>query len=379
MSPDERLRIAVIAPSRYPISQPYAGGLEAMVAALVSGLRTAGHDVDLFAARGSDGHVAEFEFPGVDWTGFDGPRSDNGYPPGERERETAAFEALAAHVVDAGYDVIHNNSLHPVPLTMHRGQDTALLTTLHTPPFEEMQEPLAQAAGPVRATGSGRGAGDGQEASLDVGRFAAVSTHTASLWTLPEPARVVPNGVDVDAWVPGPGGDRVVWFGRIIPEKAPHLAVAAARRAGVALTIAGRIGDDAYARDVLAPEVRRCAPGQIEIVGELRHRELCGLVGRSAACLVTPDWDEPFGLVAAEAAACGTPVAAFARGGLAEVVATGIGRTAAPGDVDALADALREAMSLDRGSVRAAAERDLSLTTMIRRYTAFYRHIRDGR
>ncbi|KGF15439.1 glycosyltransferase [Corynebacterium freneyi] len=355
-----RLRIAVIAPSRYPIRQPYAGGLEAMVAALVAGLRTAGHHVDLFAARGSGGHVAEVEFPGVDWTGHEGPKSDNGYPPGERERETAAFERLAGYLATGGYDVIHNNSLHPVPLTMPRPVGTALVTTLHTPPFVEMQDPIA------RATVNGK---------ADVGHFVAVSAHTASLWALPDGADVVPNGVDVDTWAPGPGDGPAVWFGRIIPDKAPHLAVAAARRAGVPLTVAGRIGDEAYAREVLAPEIDRCAPGTVTVIGEMSHGELAGIVGRASACLVTPEWDEPFGLVAAEAAACGTPVAAFARGGLSEVVATGIGRTADPGDVDGLARALHEAMDLDRSTVRAAAVRHLSVTAMIERYDAVYRRI----
>ncbi|HHT32489.1 MAG TPA: glycosyltransferase family 4 protein [Corynebacterium sp.] len=111
------------------------------------------------------------------------------------------------------------------------------------------------------------------------------------------------------------------------------------------------------------------------MVGELGYRALAGLVGRAAVCLVTPEWDEPFGLVAAEAAACGTPVAAFARGGLAEVVSPAIGRTAAAGDVEGLARVLHEAMDMDRAAVRAAAERDLSVTTMIRHYEAIYRRL----
>lgn len=113
----------------------------------------------------------------------------------------------------------------------------------------------------------------------------------------------------------------------------------------------------------------------VTMIGEMGHGELARVVGGASACLVTPDWDEPFGLVAVEAAACGTPVAAFARGGLPEVVATGIGRTAEPGDVAGLARALREAMGMDRAAVRAAAERRLSVTAMVERYDGVYRRI----
>ena len=135
------LRIAVIAPGRYPIRQPYAGGLETMVASLVAGLRAAGHEVDLFAARGSEGHVRQVEVPGVVAS------TDTGYPPGTREAETAAFRKALAYIAGRGYDVIHNNSLHPLPLAIAGSGGPALLTTLHTPPTVEMRTTVRSATG----------------------------------------------------------------------------------------------------------------------------------------------------------------------------------------------------------------------------------------
>ena len=90
---------------------------------------------------------------------------------------------------------------------------------------------------------------------------------------------------------------------------------------------------------------------------------------------MTPVWEEPFGLVAAEAIASGTPVAAFARGGLTEVVGEGAGRLARPDDVDDLARAIRSAAALPRGSVRLHAEAELGIDAMGCRYEELYERI----
>jgi glycosyltransferase involved in cell wall biosynthesis len=106
--------------------------------------------------------------------------------------------------------------------------------------------------------------------------------------------------------------------------------------------------------------------------GHLGQADLAALVGSSAVAVVTPAWDEPYGLVAAEALSCGTPVAAYARGGLPEVLTGDTGRLAAAGDIDELARAIREAATLDRARCRAHAVADLSLERMVDRYEDLY-------
>ena len=346
-----RRRIALIAPARYPIREPYAGGLEAFCHTLVRAVRELGHNVDLYAARGSQGHVRDFELPGIDWGGEVLGASDTGYPPGAREAEDAAFAGLLRHLATRDYDTVHNNSLNPGLLTPD--VDLTMLTTLHTPALPEMQEAI---------TAAGAAAG----------RFSAVSATTAGDWELPTPATIIPNGVDTRRWYPGPGGRAAVWFGRIVPEKGLHLAMDACRLVGIPLVFAGRVGDHRYFSTHIVPRMTGHAATW---VGELDHRGLVSLVNSSRVCLVTPRWEEPFGLVAFEAMACGTPVAAFRRGGLGEFLADAPSSLAEPEDVGALAASILVAAGIDRGLVRDWVVRRHGLTEVARRYVELYSEV----
>lgn len=346
----DALRIALVAPSRYPVREPFAGGLEAMVASVHRALLARGHAVELFAVEGSPGVSDRFAFRGVRWGVGEVP-SDHGYPAGGREAETGEFVALAEILAGSGFDVVHNNSLHPHLPAVATHLPAPLLTTLHTPPFPEMQGAL-----------SGPGARPGA--------LVAVSGFTARQWVAPDPIGVVSNGVCPRTWAPGPGGRDLVWAGRLTPDKGVHVAIAAARLAGRRLMVAGRVGDPAYMDTVVAPMLG----DGVEYVGHLEHRELAALIGRSACALVTPSWDEPFGLVAAEALACGTPVAALPRGGLPDV--TGpfademIARGTGPED---LAEAVLRAEAVPRERILAYARDALTEAAMVRSYEARYR------
>ena len=232
-----------------------------------------------------------------------------------------------------------------------------MITTLHTPPTPWLESALD-------VTGS-RGT-----------RFAAVSQHTANAWRhLAPDVTVVPNGVDFQQWPLGPGGDNLVWFGRITAEKAPHMAIAAARRTGLPLVLAGPVSDAAYFEGTIAPSLGE----HVRYAGHLNQDELARLVGRSAAALVTPMWDEPYGLVVAEAMSCGTPVVAFARGGIPEIVSPLSGRLVPPNDVEAMADEIPGALSLDRIHVHRHAVASCSAEAMVAAYLDLYRATIDDR
>ncbi|WP_091227205.1 glycosyltransferase [Microbacterium sp. 3J1] len=317
-----RLRVLVVAPERHALRQPHAGGLEAVVWNRVRWLRHRGHDVELCAAGGSDflGATSDFHLPSPRWH-RSRDVSDTDYPEGHRRRMAEAFARVQDRLEDPTnrVDVVDNHSLHGAPILWSRDPGIPVVTTLHTPPLADMV--IASNALPGSAPH----------------RFLAVSQYTARAWSAEGvDAFVFPNGVDPEQWGLGQGGGDWVWFGRIVPEKAPHLATLAARRAGARLKLAGRIGD----ADYFAREVEPLLGHGVEYVGALRQPALCDLVGSSSVALVTPVWSEPFGLVMAEALMTGTPVAAFDSGGASEVLAGLPGTAVVPAaDVDALADA----------------------------------------
>ena len=350
-----RLRtIVVIAPLRHPIRVPHAGGLEAMVWDRVRMLRARGHRVLLCAVEGSQflqGGPAEFRLPAVVWPD-ERDATDSTYAPGHLDRAVPALEAALDHIRrNAGtIDLVDNHSLHPQPLLRARGLGVPMVTTLHTPPLPRL---VAAARAPEHD-----------------GHLLAVSAYTAAEWREHGvEASVMPNAIDAGHWPLGPGGGDLVWFGRIVPEKGVHLAVQAARLTGRKLRIAGRIGDIGYFQEQIHPFLGDGA----EYVGPLGQPALARLVGASACALVTPLWQEPFGLVVAEALATGTPVAAFDAGGIGEVAAGAAAVRLVPmGDAESLA-AAAEQLASTRGRDR--SQRLAARTAALARFSLDLRAI----
>jgi glycosyltransferase involved in cell wall biosynthesis len=202
------------------------------------------------------------------------------------------------------------------------------------------------------------------------------ATNTANWSHAPIDPVTIHNGVDLDRWrFEGRGrSGTAFWSGRIVPEKGVHLAIAAARAAGFQLTFAGPVADRRY----FETEVRPALGRDVRYAGHLDTSALIEAVGSSEVCLVTPCWEEPFGLVAAEALAAGTPVAAIARGALSEVVGP-CGRVAPPGDGSALARCVREAAEIAPEACRERAESNFDAELMVDRYLSVYRQAAECR
>ncbi|KQS73909.1 glycosyl transferase family 1 [Modestobacter sp. Leaf380] len=350
------LRIALIASSRYPIAQPFAGGLEAHVWQLTRSLTARGHDVTLFAGPGSDPSLAVEALPVRPVRVSPAARADVSMGPEVFLEDHHAYLSLMMSLTGErahDFDLVHNHSLHYLPIAMAPALRVPMLSTLHCPPTPWLESAL-QSSVPSPVS------------------LVAVSGHTAAAWSgvdgVHQPVGVVPNGVDLTSWTAGPGGGPLVWSGRIVPEKGTHLAVQAALAAGRELQIAGPVVDAGYFERTIAPFLGR----GVTHLGHLDQAGLAAAVGRASVALVTPCWDEPYGLVVAEALACGTPVVAFARGGIPEVLTPEVGRLVPAGDVAALAAAIPEAEGLSREAARERARTHCSVETMVTRYEQLY-------
>lgn len=349
--PSRLLKIGVLTHIRYPIIEPFAGGLEAFTYDITSRLRAHGHDVTLFAAGGSAPELRVERMDISSGIRSDAKRHDHDSLSSGFIAEHHAYMSCMQRIDGYHFDVILNSSLHYVPVTMAGLISTPMLTILHTPPFFELINAIAA------------------RQKRESGFYTTVSLANASTWSdLVPQCAVIPNGIDLDFWRPASGhiNDHAFWYGRLVPDKGAHTALDAVRDAGMTIRIAGRCEDQSYFEREIA---QRLGP-RATYLGHLDRNELVGEIGHSAVCVVTPCWDEPFGLVVAESFACGTPVVAFARGALPELVTAETGILVEPGNVTALAAALVRSHTLDRQACRLRAEKLWSLDLMTSRYEA---------
>lgn len=322
-----------------PLRPAQVGGAQAFVCDLALGLAGRGHTVTLFCAAGSN-------VPGVALSTVPAPLDAHAalvMPGGPIPPPTpGVFKALAAmfeSIKAIGFDVISQHAFDAPAFDL--GQDLPLLHTIHLPPLV-----------PAVVESVSR---------VEPSRLATVSTACQAAWRAAgiDVAHVLPNGVGDISVVDRPVERAALVAGRISPEKGIEDAIAAARSVGLGVKVAGAHYDPGYEVDL----------SHAEVLGSLPRDRLRNLMARMAVTVCAVQWEEPFGMVAAEAQMSGCPVAAYRRGAMAEIVEDGVsGILAEADDIEGLSSAIGRCLALDRGAVRASAHQRLNLETALDRY-----------
>ena len=369
-----------MAPLVTAIREPQRGGSQAFVSDLARGLTGRGHEVHVYAASGSDIPGVEVIDTGIDpgslagtfYRAF-GPAGGDAGETGTAAAVAAAESAAAAAAAESAfttaymtmratrYDVVHNHAFDAPAVRLATALRAPVVHTLHLPPDQAVSSALRQVARCGRPPA-----------------VAVVSDFQASAWR-----RVVPVDAILPPYPPtriipwsraaGPGA---LFAGRLSPEKGAAEAIDIAGAAGMPIDVYGDVYDAGYSREQIDP--RRGRAG-VTVHQGVPRTSLWEAMARAAVVLYPARWDEPFGLAAAEAQACGTPVIAFRRGGLSEVIADGVtGFLVPPDDIGAAARAVSQVAGISRPACREHAEDRLDLDVSLDAHERLYRRVAGG-
>ncbi|MCM4154964.1 glycosyltransferase [Gramella sp. AN32] len=341
------MKIALIAHNRFPIAEPYAGGLEMITHLLAKQLMAQHHEVDLYALKNSD--------PSINIIPLDDSIIDWGNLNSTEETDDLMY-AMALQKIEAkSYDIVHNHSMHHLPIILGEHSKNQFITTFHTPVFTDIHKGLSLNKSHSR-----------QIFTMVSGRLGEVYKYL-----IPKHETVY-NGVDVRAWTynPSPVKDQYCWLGRICKEKAPHLAIEAVLKKGKKIVLAGPVSCETYFEESITPYLNN---NKVSYLGHLNHSEINKLIGSSVATLFTSVWDEPYGLVIAESLACGTPVISWNVGAAPEILTSKCGIIVPAFDLNKFGEALINVEKLDRLESRKRAIEFCDVSIMVNAYLELYR------
>jgi glycosyltransferase involved in cell wall biosynthesis len=286
------MRIALIAPPFIEIPPRGYGGTELFIANLACELHARGHDVTVYG--NGDSRLpcrVKWRYAHAEW-----PLHDMVRPQLKNTHHTA----WAIHDAAASVDILHLNDIVGVPFTMF--VDVPAVLTIHHPHEPALSE---------------------QYTKYPEIRYVAIAHWLARCEPMAQ-MHVVHHGIPLNRYAySNAKDDYVAFLGRMAPCKGAHLAIEAARLAGVRLKLAGEI--QPLFREYWEQQVRPHIDGdQIEYIGEADLHMKNALLSRARALLFPIQWEEPFGLVMIEAMACGAPVLAFDGGAVPEIVKDGV-------------------------------------------------------
>jgi glycosyltransferase involved in cell wall biosynthesis len=343
------MRIAQVAPLCESVPPSLYGGTERVVSYLTEELVRQGHEVTLFAS--GDSHTSARLVACCPRALWRDPGCRETLPHHVRQMELVFRDVSRFDVIHFHGDYLHFPLLRRLPCPT--------VTTLHGLLHPPDLGPLLREYPEVPLV----------SISNDQRRPVPWANWQATVY----------HGLPRDLHTPRPGpGDYLAFLGRVSPEKGLDQAVTIACRAGVKLKIAAKIYPDerAYYTNVIEPLLRAAGPG-VEFLGEVGGAAKDEFLGNARALLFPITWAEPFGLVMIEALACGTPVVAYRKGSVPEVVRDGVTGFVVDG-VDEAVEAVGRVHELSRAACRREFEERFGVERMAQGYREVYRRLVHG-
>ncbi|QIG40196.1 glycosyltransferase family 4 protein [Microbacterium sp. 4R-513] len=331
------MRIAMLGPIAWRTPPEHYGPWERVTSLLTEGLVRRGIEVTLFATADS---VTSARLEAISPHGYAEDESMDG-------RVWEALHVAHALALSGDFDLVHNQ-LDWLPLAFDASWHAPMVTTIHGFSGPGILPAYARA------------------------RSALVSISDADRSPDLDYVATVHHGIDLSEFddLP-PAGDDLVVFGRIHPDKGIADAIAIARAAGRRLVICGIVQDAAYFAREVQPHIDGAS---VVYLGSVGPAERTRVLGGAAVLLHPIAFDEPFGLSVVEAMVCGTPVVAYRRGSMPEVIDDGVTGFVVSGRPEAVA-AVPRAAGLDRRSVRARARERFDVERMVDDYLRVYRGV----
>ena len=333
------MRVALIAPPFIPVPPKVYGGTELFIAELALGLKKRGFEVVLYTNGEATIDVEKrWLYETSQWP-IKGEIYDN-------LKDLNHSSWAAADAAGSDFDVVHVNNVPA--LVTSRFLDLPYVYTIHHPHLPGLTQVYEY---------------------FPRVHFVTISEFQQSQETMPD-IRTVHHGLRLNLYRLQQRKQQYLTFlGRIAPIKGTHLAIEAAKKAGIPLKIAGEV--QPLFRDYYEAQVKPHIDGKfIEYVGEANLEEKNELLGNSLALLFPIQWDEPFGLVMIEAMACGTPVLALPGGSVPEIVKDGVSGYLCA-NVDEMAQRARS-LEITPSTVRRYVEQHFSIERMVDDYVALY-------
>lgn len=357
------MKIAHIAPPWIPIPPKNYGGTEVVVYNLVEEQVAQGHEVTLFAPEDARTSAKQISF-------FPKFLTEEGIPWAAHLKPYYHMHKSVEYINEHDFDIVHthlssSSDMYIFPLTAPLA--TPHVTTLHSRfPFDRVQSWTGEADKYY------------MEWAPSVPVVAISDSARAEVSHPLHFVGVVHHGIPMQHFVPSTKkvDDCFVWLGRFVPDKGTHLAIEAAKKAGVKIVLAGTIDRHQqesinYFHQVIEPQIDN---DQVRYVGPVNMKRKISLLSRARAFLNPIEWEEPFGMVMIEAMALGCPVISFARGAAPEIVVhrkTGF----LVHDVAEMVRFIPRIDEIDRNVTRMHVERNFSARAMAEKYVKIYKNV----